>query len=303
MKTKNIFSAIIILTAFFLLSTTANAGIPHLINYQGKLTKTDGTAYAVGEYKISISIYDHATGGSLVWGPQVFNNTPLVYGHFNIILGPTDTTSRDIVSAFASENAYLEIKVNNDPPITPRQKILSAPYAVKAENAVTAGTASTVVNSAITGSKIAGNAVTSSKINDGTITSADIANGAITGTDIANNSIGPEKLNFGLAPADYDSGWFQALKNHNYDESHNLGTLPRLAIVWGASDSSGSHMHLIDDIHSSHPGGGFGSWLQRITTTSYRISTGAHSAMTGDGIDLHWTWDNGDGYIRVFMWK
>jgi len=141
MKTKNIFSAIIILTAFFLLSTTANAGVPHLINYQGKLTKTDGTAYAVGEYKISISIYDHPTGGALVWGPQVFNSTPLVYGHFNIILGPTDTTSRDIVSAFASENAYLEIKVNNDPPITPRQQILSAPYAVNSENAQNATTA------------------------------------------------------------------------------------------------------------------------------------------------------------------
>ena len=146
MKTKNIFSAIIILTAVFLLSTTANAGIPHLINYQGKLTKSDGTAYAMGEYKISISIYDHPTSGALVWGPQVFNNAPLVYGHFNVVLGPTDTTSRDIADAFANANTYLEIKVNNDPPITPRQQILSSPYAVNAENAQNAQNATTAAN-------------------------------------------------------------------------------------------------------------------------------------------------------------
>ena len=148
MKTKNIRLAIIFLAVLFISTTvtTANAGIPHLINYQGKLTKTDGTAYAVGEYKISISVYDQATGGSLVWGPQVFNNTPLVYGHFNVVLGPTDTTSRDIADAFANANTYLEVKVNNDPPITPRQQILSAPYAVNAENSVNAQNATTAAN-------------------------------------------------------------------------------------------------------------------------------------------------------------
>ena len=132
------------------------------------------------------------------------------------------------------------------------------------------------------------------------MTGTDIANASITGTDISNRSIGPEKLSFGLAPADYDSGWFQALRNRNYDKSHNLGTLPRLAIVWGASDGNGSHMHLIDGIFSVQ---GHGSWLQRITTTAYRISTGPTSAMTGFGIDGLWQWSNGDGYIRVFMWK
>ena len=207
MKTKNIFLAIIISAVFFVLTTSANAGVPHLINYQGKLTKADGTGYAVGEYNFSVSIYDHPTGGSLVWGPQMFDgnsgtghgaSVPVIYGHFNVILGPTDTSSRDIATAFASANTYLEIKVNNDPPITPRQQILSAPYAVNSENAqnaVTAGTASTVVDNAITGSKIAGNAVTSSKIQNGSVSGTDIANGTITGADIQNSSIGVEKLN------------------------------------------------------------------------------------------------------------
>jgi len=152
-----------------------------------------------------------------VWGPQVFDKVPIVYGNFNVILGPTDTANRSIETAFEHENTYLEITVDSDPAISPRQQILSAPYALRAG---VADVAESVVDNAITESKIASNAVTSSKIKDGTI----------TGLDIASSTIGSEKLSFSIAPADYDSGWFRMKSQdgaNSYKEiSHNLGVYP-----------------------------------------------------------------------------
>ncbi|QTA91787.1 hypothetical protein [Desulfonema magnum] len=109
----------------------------------------------------------------------------------------------------------------------------------------------------------------------------------------------------GLPPADYDSEWFFVEKNKNYDKTHNLETLPRLAVVWASSDSNGSDMYLMDGIHGLSNYSGYGSWLQRITMSSYRVSTGPYSAMSAYGVDNHWNWgnENGSGWIRILMWK
>ena len=104
----------------------------------------------------------------------------------------------------------------------------------------------------------------------------------------------------GLPSADFDSGWLPVSANSNYDNMHNLGVLPRMAVVWAATDANGTNMYLMDGIFSS---AGYGAWLQKITTTNYRISTGPNSAMSAYGVDHHWNWTNGTGYVRVLMWK
>ncbi|MCD4752998.1 MAG: tail fiber protein [Anaerolineaceae bacterium] len=120
-----------------------------MINYQGMLTDAQGNPLETMEYKLSFSIFSGPTGGAAVWGPQVFDggsNTghgakvPVVRGHFNVILGPKDTSNRDITNAFVTENAYLAITVGDGAPIAPRQRILSTPYAVRALHGVPAGT-------------------------------------------------------------------------------------------------------------------------------------------------------------------
>lgn len=132
---QTILFAVVFGLSFFTFSLSFAASVPHLINYQGMLTDAQGDPLETNEYKLSFSIFSQATGGTAVWGPQVFNGVPVVKGHFNIILGPLDTSNRDIVNAFVTENAYLEIALGDSAPIAPRQQILSAPYAVQAARA------------------------------------------------------------------------------------------------------------------------------------------------------------------------
>jgi len=118
--------------------------VPKLINYQGMLTNAEGQALETKDYIISFKIFNNPTSGDLIWGPQVFDGScsktghgskiPVVRGHFNVILGPKDTNERDITDAFKSNNTYLEIKVGNNTPISPRQQILTTAYAFQSEN-------------------------------------------------------------------------------------------------------------------------------------------------------------------------
>ena len=86
---------------FALLTVPATGAqtVPPLINYQGKLVSSNGLPVSTGDYELRFRIWDAATGGNLVWGPQVFNGQsgpgfcPLVsavQGWFNVIFGPSD---------------------------------------------------------------------------------------------------------------------------------------------------------------------------------------------------------------------
>lgn len=119
---------------FALGATLPVQAIPNLINYQGRLTDAAGQPQT-GPVSLTFNLYAGAVGGTPLWGPQVFASTPLVDGYFNVILG-NDASARAVGTAFSQLSpAYLEIQVGASPPITPRQQILSAPYAVTASNA------------------------------------------------------------------------------------------------------------------------------------------------------------------------
>lgn len=132
-KTSILSLVLTLLTQFALLAGAAvHAAVPGSINYQGSLTDNAGnplTATVILGFKI----YAAPTGGEALWGPQTFTGVAVVGGYFNVVLGPTDTTSRQITAALAgTSTAYLEISVDGAE-VTPRQQILSAPYAVKSQ--------------------------------------------------------------------------------------------------------------------------------------------------------------------------
>src|SRR5262249_49724686 len=85
---------------------------------------------------------------------------PVVQGYFNVMLGPVDTTNRPLTGAFLGATRFLEIKVGTNNPISPRQQILSAPYALNSANAanVLAGGVSTLAlpQGAVTGCEARG---------------------------------------------------------------------------------------------------------------------------------------------------
>ena len=141
---------ILFLAVLGLSPTSYSQSVPTLINYQGQIQNPDGSPLPTADYELSFSIYDAAQGGTLIWGPQIFSGEsglgygpkiPVVQGYFNVTLGALDTTNRSLATAFSFSTRYLEIAVSNRPPITPRQQLLSAPYALRAGDADHANTA------------------------------------------------------------------------------------------------------------------------------------------------------------------
>jgi len=137
----NLLCAVALLNAALL---PARAGSPEYLNYQGLLNGADGQPLPTGNYTLEFNVHDQANGGSQVWGPFHFDGAggnghgplvPVANGRFNVIIGPLDTLSRPISTAFAGTNRFIEIKVNGGPPILPRQQFLSTPYAFKANTA------------------------------------------------------------------------------------------------------------------------------------------------------------------------
>lgn len=127
----------VLAVSFWLLVTSSSfAAVPHLINYQGRLTDTSGVPLN-GTYDLTFRIYDAEAAGNLLW--QETHSAVLIQkGIFSIMLG--SVTSMDL----PFDKAYfLEIKVG-DEVMSPRQRLTSAGYAVKSEKAEVADKALTI---------------------------------------------------------------------------------------------------------------------------------------------------------------
>ena len=210
----------IVLAMVFVMLAGAMAqatSVPPLVNYQGMLTDASGKPLT-GSKKIEFNLYDAAMGGNKVWGPQVFDSVPLVNGMFNVILSVAEDGKSSIAEAFGAKDRYLGIKVGDEAELAPRQQILSAPFAISSKNA-----------------------------NDSYLVQGydlnELIEGLKAGKVLADPSVKP-----GLPDADYDSGWFSVEKYNEYEKEHNLGVLPRLAVIWVATDSNGADMCLLDNI-------------------------------------------------------
>ncbi|RLC09237.1 MAG: hypothetical protein DRI57_22495 [Deltaproteobacteria bacterium] len=128
---KQIVLAMVFVMLAGVMAQAQGASVPPLVNYQGMLTDASGKPLT-GSKKIEFSLYDAATNGNKVWGPQIFSSVPLVNGMFNVILGTTDTEGRSITEAFGGKDRYIGIKVDDGAELAPRQQILSAPFAIAA---------------------------------------------------------------------------------------------------------------------------------------------------------------------------
>lgn len=119
------------------------AEVPHLINYQGRLTDKEGQPLE-GVYPITFRVYDVENGGVSLW--QETQNVNIQKGVFNVLLGAVS----DIAKLAFDKPYYLEIVVS-DEVMNPRQRITSVGYAMCAEKADTAKQAdnATVANTTL----------------------------------------------------------------------------------------------------------------------------------------------------------
>ena len=124
---------LILILAFLFLWTvdyglsTASAQVPHLINYQGKLTDKQGKIVSDGTYEVTFRIYDAQGGGSLLW--QETQSLLVQKGIFSCLLGGANNLNIPFDKPY-----WLEIVVNGEP-MSPRQQITSSGYAIRAETA------------------------------------------------------------------------------------------------------------------------------------------------------------------------
>ena len=124
----------VILIIFCLAGAIVIAEVPQLINYQGRLTNSDGSPVVDNNYQIAFAIYDQPTGGTVLWSssPQA---VAVENGLFTYQLGSA-TPLPDTL--FGSDTLrWLGIEVEGEQ-IIPRTKLTSVAYAYHALRADTA---------------------------------------------------------------------------------------------------------------------------------------------------------------------
>jgi hypothetical protein len=114
----------------FLQASNSQAAINPQINFQGKLTNTDGTNVTNGTYSIVFSIYTVASGGSNIW-TETQSSVTVTDGIFRVALGSVTALPGSV--DFNTNSLYLGIKVGADAEMTPRVQFTAAPYAFNSD--------------------------------------------------------------------------------------------------------------------------------------------------------------------------
>lgn len=162
MKTRRIELGILLLAGLALaVAPFASAdNVPAVINYQGKLFDPaaggGSGAPITGVQQVEFRIYDALTGGTLIWGSR-FPVSCTADGTFNVLLNDGGTflggVTNSLRDAFQGQDRYLELTVQGyGSAISPRQQLVSAPYAMYSAHAQEAQTAATgfTVNQGLT---------------------------------------------------------------------------------------------------------------------------------------------------------
>ena len=128
MKGAKILTGIIgILFLLIILTAASHANVPGEINYQGYLTDDLGDPVADGNYQMRFIIYDAATGGTDLWH-ETHTTVMVVNGIYNVILGQLIPLNPN----YFDGDLYLGVTVSGDSEMTPRQKLTSTSFAMKA---------------------------------------------------------------------------------------------------------------------------------------------------------------------------
>ncbi len=114
------------------LSVTVHAGLVGTVPMQGRLTDAAGDPVSNGDYMLVFTVWDAPIGGTQLWSEaQVVSAKQ---GNFSVYLGSTNPIGLDVFFGGVGNDVqtYLQIKIESDPPISPRMFIGSSPLALTA---------------------------------------------------------------------------------------------------------------------------------------------------------------------------
>ena len=176
--------------------STANADVPGIITYQGRVTSHDTNFSGMGQFRFAL--VRPGLPSTTLWsqdGKETPVNTlsiPVNQGLFTVGLGDTNIPgmlntipSAIFDTAEVSLRIWFNDGVNGFAQLTPDQRLTSTAYALRAAN---------VPDGAITGAKIATGAVGNSDLADGIVTTPKLSNAAVTSAKLADGSVTPEKI-------------------------------------------------------------------------------------------------------------
>lgn len=106
----------------------AATGTLKQINFQGKVTNSNGTNVTDGSYTFVFKLYTVDSGGAAVWTES--KSITVTNGIFQTLLGDTTTLPGSV--DFNTDNIYLGVEFNSDGEMTPRIRFSAVPYAMNA---------------------------------------------------------------------------------------------------------------------------------------------------------------------------
>ncbi len=164
-----------LLTSAFCLSAHAQGTA---FTYQVRLTENGAEANGANDF--TFTLYDAVNGGAPVGAGNVVNDLAVTNGLFTVAL--------DFGAAFDGSARWLQIAVRPGASagaytnLIPRQPITATPYALRALNAGSATTATSVAAAGVNNLALASEAVDGAKILNSSITSEDLNPSLLTGT-------------------------------------------------------------------------------------------------------------------------
>jgi hypothetical protein len=121
---------LLLLIGFMTINIFAQVNVPTMINYQGFLTDQNGTVLN-GPYVIWFRLYEDSTGFESIKWEEKHDAVFVKNGLFNVLLGSIDTlTAGDLAG-----ERYLGIQVGTELEMTPRMRLASVAYSLRAEEA------------------------------------------------------------------------------------------------------------------------------------------------------------------------
>jgi hypothetical protein len=113
-------------------SDSASASVPAWVTEQGRLFDSAGQP-VLGAVTFKFAIYDAATAGTVLWNET--QTITLDSGYFSAEIGSVTQLPANLFDT-AAGTLFLGVTIGNDAEISPRQPVLSVPYALVANNAV-----------------------------------------------------------------------------------------------------------------------------------------------------------------------